>query len=63
MRTELTLSLDEETVAALDSMIAATEAGCPREIAAAIGLRDWLISLGFLRDAGIDEDTPTEGDA
>lgn len=63
MPMRLTIDIDDEMAAALDRMIAATKAGFPRELAAAVALRDWLIAAGYLPSDKIEDGTPTEAEA
>ncbi|MGO4836407.1 hypothetical protein AB4144_29600 [Rhizobiaceae sp. 2RAB30] len=44
---------------ALDRMVADMQSGTPEQAAAA-AVHDWLISAGYLRHDGVEEDTPTK---
>lgn len=63
MAVRLTIDLDDEMTDALDRMIADMQVEFPRELVISAALRDWLISAGYLPEADIEEDTPTEGEA
>lgn len=63
MPVRLTIEIDDEMTDALDEMIRDMQVEFPRELAVAAALRDWLIHAGYLPDEGIEEDTPTEGEA
>jgi predicted transcriptional regulator len=46
-RVRMSIDLDDETVDALDRMVADMDLDFPREVAAAAALRDWLFAAGY----------------
>jgi hypothetical protein len=63
MSVRLSIELDDEIAAGLDKLIDDMSVVLPRELVAAAVLREWLIAAGYLpNDAGIEEDTPTQGE-
>ncbi len=61
-KNRITIHLTDEEMAALDRMVADMRKGT-RERAAGEAIHGWLISAGYLRHDGVEEDTPTRGDA
>ncbi|MGO4841649.1 hypothetical protein AB4144_56250, partial [Rhizobiaceae sp. 2RAB30] len=53
----IVIDLDDGLAAALDRLIADTDARCPREIAAVLVLQDWLIEAQYLTDGETTEGT------
>jgi predicted transcriptional regulator len=62
MPVQISINLDDEMAEALDRMVADMRAGT-REQAAAAAVHDWLIIAGYQPHDGVEEDTPTEGEA
>lgn len=58
----ITIDLPPDVADALDRMVADMQSGTIEQAAAA-AVHDWLISAGYLRHDGVEEDTPTEGEA
>ncbi len=64
MPRRVTIFLEDETAAAIDTMLAdMKEPGATPELALSAIVRDWLIGAGYLPDDDIEEDSPTEGEA
>ncbi len=60
-KSSLTLTLSDEEMSALQKI--ADEFECSLEVAARAALRDWIKGNGYLKQGGLEEDTPTEGNA
>lgn len=60
-RKRITIDLPPDVSDALDRMVADMRSGT-REQAAGAAIHDWLISAGYLRHDGVEEDTPTQGE-
>jgi hypothetical protein len=61
------IELDDAVVGALDRMMVDFDlefrSGVGREKAAAMAVRDWLITTGYLPEDDLEEGTPTESEA